>query len=161
MQNSCNPKPGYNNNNNNNRSKRAPCMSLNYCMDCETWMGLDKPNLARNSPSSVIPQIADWGTASIYEGICEYIEYAFTDSWKGIVFSLMLKIPHSKTLLCYKSFTNTWYSDWSFGMTYAVEKKFGIRYLEWWHWTSRDCGDTEKDIQVWEEQGKRGVEKAT
>jgi len=92
-------------------------MSLNFYMDRETWMGLDKPNLARNSPSTVIAKFADGGTASIYEGICEYIEHEFTDSRKGIVFSLVLKIPHSETLSCYKTFTNTWDSDWSFGTT--------------------------------------------
>jgi len=49
-------------------------------------MGLDKPNLARNSLSNVTPQVADGGTASMYEGICEYIEYAVSDNRKGIVF---------------------------------------------------------------------------
>ena len=115
MQNSCSPKPGYNNNNNNNnnnnRSKRAPCVSLNYCMDREARMGLEKLNLARNSPSTVIPQIADGGTAFICEGICDYVAHAVTDNRKGIDFSLKLNISHSKTLPCYKSFTNTWDSD--------------------------------------------------
>ena len=96
-------------------------------------MSLDKLNLTGNSPSKVIRQFADGGTASIYDGICEYIEYAVTDSRKGIV-SLVLTIPHSKPSPCYKSFTNTWTrTDPLVHMTYAVEKKYGIRYMEWWH----------------------------